>query len=582
MDQEQFGGGFHDPGHFGQGYGMTQADIAAAYAAQQRQQQQQYGGGAPPGYGAGPGMAPPGPPRGHPGPPHPADAGGDSGPGTPGANKGPNNNATVGWLLENYETAEGVSLPRSTLYAHYLEHCTMHNLDAVNAASFGKLIRSVFPNLKTRRLGTRGNSKYHYYGIRVRPTSHLSQQMAANQPSGGGMNRSESGYGEEDDEVEQNYQIQADIRLPDLYLPANFKRPPGTTQEDIDEFAEVYKDHSRRIAETMARTNFGDVEGLWNTYWRNVPQKIVRCIEQPSFQHAVHDFDLIFYDAVVNMLIPDVLKPLPVALTQAIRHFAKNLESWLRNALSNMPQNFLDIKVKAVVQFSQTLRRLTSLNHLAQAAKAVLQNEEQVSQMLSDLNRVDFTSLQEQAHWVTGCTDQQVSDFEQSLKQQLERQNTLTSWAFWLQSVIYKSLVPYGQNADLKVEAKQFLMKWSFYCSLVIRDLTLRSAASFGSFHLMRLLYDEFVCYVVERHISTIEGQVDLNILRKNLAKNPGVRAVRYFAEKGEAYRGDDETIPNFDELVAGAEEIKPNGLKRPPPAGAANGDGKDAKRPKA
>lgn len=63
----------------------------------------------------------------------------------------------------------GVSLPRSTLYAHYLRHCATHRLEPVNAASFGKLIRSVFVGLRTRRLGTRGNSKYHYYGIRAKP-----------------------------------------------------------------------------------------------------------------------------------------------------------------------------------------------------------------------------------------------------------------------------------------------------------------------------------------------------------------------------------------------------------------------------
>lgn len=65
------------------------------------------------------------------------------------------------------------SLPRSTLYNHYMRHCNEHKLDAVNAASFGKLIRSVFTGLRTRRLGTRGNSKYHYYGIRIKPGSNL-------------------------------------------------------------------------------------------------------------------------------------------------------------------------------------------------------------------------------------------------------------------------------------------------------------------------------------------------------------------------------------------------------------------------
>jgi regulatory factor X 1/2/3 len=54
-----------------------------------------------------------------------------------------------------------------------MRHCNEQKLDAVNAASFGKLIRSVFTGLRTRRLGTRGNSKYHYYGIRIKPGSSL-------------------------------------------------------------------------------------------------------------------------------------------------------------------------------------------------------------------------------------------------------------------------------------------------------------------------------------------------------------------------------------------------------------------------
>lgn len=51
-------------------------------------------------------------------------------------------------------------------------------------------------------------------------------------------------------------------------------------------------------------------------------------------------------------------------------------------------------QVAAASAFAQTLRRYTSLNHLAQAARAVLQNTAQINQMLSDLNRVDFANVQ--------------------------------------------------------------------------------------------------------------------------------------------------------------------------------------------
>jgi hypothetical protein len=79
--------------------------------------------------------------------------------------------ATVHWLMQNYEVAEGASLPRSTLYSHYLRHCKGNKLHHVNVSSFGKIIRSAFHGVRARKLGTKGNSKYYFYGIRVIPGS---------------------------------------------------------------------------------------------------------------------------------------------------------------------------------------------------------------------------------------------------------------------------------------------------------------------------------------------------------------------------------------------------------------------------
>jgi len=42
-------------------------------------------------------------------------------------------------LEENYEIAEGVCIPRSTLYIHYLDYCNNNDTQPVNAASFGKV-----------------------------------------------------------------------------------------------------------------------------------------------------------------------------------------------------------------------------------------------------------------------------------------------------------------------------------------------------------------------------------------------------------------------------------------------------------
>jgi regulatory factor X 1/2/3 len=83
-------------------------------------------------------------------------------------------------------------------------------------------------------------------------------------------------------------------------------------------------------------------------------------------------------------------------MTQVIRNSAKTLESWMTLSMIGYPEDFTLIKVTIVTSLAQTLRRYTSLNHLAQAARAVLQNENQITQMLSDLNRVDFHNVEEQ------------------------------------------------------------------------------------------------------------------------------------------------------------------------------------------
>jgi len=70
------------------------------------------------------------------------------------------------FLHENYEAAEGASMPRSIIYSQYLRYCRhrLGNIMPMNPASFGKLLRLVFTGIKTRRLGTR-LSQLYWHGL---------------------------------------------------------------------------------------------------------------------------------------------------------------------------------------------------------------------------------------------------------------------------------------------------------------------------------------------------------------------------------------------------------------------------------
>ncbi|XP_037111739.1 MHC class II regulatory factor RFX1a isoform X4 [Syngnathus acus] len=525
--------------------------------------------------------------------------------------------ATVQWLLDNYETAEGVSLPRSTLYCHYLLHCQEQKLEPVNAASFGKLIRSVFMGLRTRRLGTRGNSKYHYYGLRIKAGSSLLRLMEDQQHLAmrqqpfsqkqrlkpvhkveGMTNGTASGVGQQ--QLQQQASGQVDIstqvqqyqqfldasrtlpEFPDIDLQGK-SLPEGIELDHIKSFQLLYREHCEAILDVMVNLQFTLVETLWKSFWRfsqsqagdgtlavhdesekRLPKSclVLLCKYDPVLRWS-RDCDNSLYQGLVEILIPDVLRPIPSALTQAIRNFAKSLESWLTNAMMNIPEEMVRIKVTSANAFAQTLRRYTSLNHLAQAARAVLQNTAQINQMLSDLNRVDFANVQEQASWVCRCEDRVVQRLEQDFKLTLQQQNSLEQWAAWLDGVVSQVLKPHQHSAAFPKAAKLFLLKWSFYSSMVIRDLTLRSAASFGSFHLIRLLYDEYMYYLIEHRVAQAKGETPIAVMGEFASLGRGLNMLdgEKEEEEEEEEESDEESqelsLPS-DAVVLGDESLEP------------------------
>uniref|UniRef100_A0A8D2P651 DNA-binding protein RFX2 n=1 Tax=Zosterops lateralis melanops TaxID=1220523 RepID=A0A8D2P651_ZOSLA len=457
--------------------------------------------------------------------------------------------ATLQWLLDNYETAEGVSLPRSSLYNHYLRHCQEHKLDPVNAASFGKLIRSVFMGLRTRRLGTRGNSKYHYYGIRLKPESpqqpiHQKQRYRAAQKMDGMAESASNSNPHTTPEQSvaaqsQHHQQFIDVThvFPEFPAPdlGNVLLQEGFTLNDVKTLQVLYRRHCEATLDVVMNLQFHYIEKLWQSFWSpkappsdgptalpsseeepegTLPKdKLITLCKYEPILKWMRSCDHILYQALVEILIPDVLRPVPSTLTQAIRNFAKSLEGWLMNAMSDFPPQVVQTKVGVVSAFAQTLRRYTSLNHLAQAARAVLQNTSQINQMLSDLNRVDFANVQEQASWVCQCEEGMVQKLEQDFKLTLQQQSSLDQWASWLDNVVTQVLKHHEGSPSFPKAARQFLLKWSFYSSMVIRDLTLRSAASFGSFHLIRLLYDEYMFYLVEHRVAQATGETPIAVM---------------------------------------------------------------------
>ncbi|KAF6738182.1 DNA-binding protein RFX5 [Oryzias melastigma] len=73
---------------------------------------------------------------------------------------------TCNWIRSHLEEHSDTCLPKQDVYEAYKRYCKNLRHRPLSAAIFGKIIRDIFPNIKARRLGGRGQSKYCYSGIR--------------------------------------------------------------------------------------------------------------------------------------------------------------------------------------------------------------------------------------------------------------------------------------------------------------------------------------------------------------------------------------------------------------------------------
>ncbi|CEF71623.1 Rfx [Strongyloides ratti] len=556
--------------------------------------------------------------------------------------------ATIQWLVTNYETADGTSLPRCTLYNHYIKHCNEHKIEPVNAASFGKLIRSVFLGLRTRRLGTRGNSKYHYYGIRIKPDSQLAKlstkeeeatratrgsgtrskrqqsstttttnttNTTASSPlnNGSSINSNNNSFNIRRSDItnySSNYTktaiqhkrslsddynsdnsddslkllipspegVKRDItnhfsifknnntlsqfengfsndvlmmdrefvtsqlnmytfrhkEMPHIPFPSldDLKEYMGSyqlTPQNIFKFLNSYTTIFQSILETIQRLNFNSIPQYLQNFWHisfeiddsedieNIKQKndrekdtynlnvCHRICNIPIIQNYIYNFDILFYQTLIETLIPNILcNTMTGTVATFLRNFAKSLENHISNAFKGCVEQFLQNKIITVRMFSTSLRRYVSINHVAQAARSVFQKPDQIRQMYFDYSRVDLDLIHEHAGWVCCCDYNLVRNIESDFKSNMGKQKTLEEWAEWIEAVVDQCLANCHDKPIKSIikAAKSLLLEWNFYASAVIRDLTLRSAQSFGSFHLVRLLFDDYIYLMVEQKIA--------------------------------------------------------------------------------
>ncbi|XP_029133760.2 DNA-binding protein RFX6 [Labrus bergylta] len=451
---------------------------------------------------------------------------------------------TLQWLEENYIVCEGVCLPRCILYAHYLDFCRKEKLEPACAATFGKTIRQKFPLLTTRRLGTRGHSKYHYYGIGIKESSAYYHSVY----SGKGLTRFSGSKLKNEGGFTRKYSLSSKTGtlLPDFPNAQHLLLEGNISREKVDTLIMMYKTHCQCILDNAINVNFEEIQNFLLHFWQGMPDHLLPLLENPVIVDIFCVCDSILYKVLTDVLIPATMQEMPESLLADIRNFAKHWEHWLASSLENLPECLAAKKLPIARHFVSSLKRQTSFLHLAQIARPALFDQAVVTSMVSDIDNVDLSSISSQPLLSVNTTADQDPDIYseydsisvfQELKELLRKNATVESFIEWLDSVVEHKVIKPGKQSgrSVKKRAQDFLLRWSFFGARVMHNLTLNNASSFGSFHLIRMLLDEYILLALETQFNNDKEQALRNLLDKYM-KNADASKAAFMASPSSCF----------------------------------------------
>ncbi|RWS26057.1 transcription factor RFX4-like protein [Leptotrombidium deliense] len=294
--------------------------------------------------------------------------------------------------------------------------------------------------------------------------------------------------------------------LPDFPNIKDLKLPKTLDVVKTTTFLMMYRTHCQRILDTVIRANFDEVQTFVLHFWKGVPPHLSSILASNAFVNLIGVCDAILYKSIATVLLPSALQTLPDSLSKILRKFSHELDAWLKMALFNVPENLRTMKLDFARRFGQILRRQTSLSHLSQASRMVVNNNDVTSQMLNDWRVIDIQSICREIVYSTEQSDRNEATYQTMLnackefERLIEEDSPIESFLEWL-DVLLRNCVLYPsikKKVSIRYLARQFLFLWSSFASRTIREMTLHSASSFGSFHLLRLMFDDYILYLME------------------------------------------------------------------------------------
>ncbi|XP_025018199.1 transcription factor RFX4-like isoform X2 [Tetranychus urticae] len=263
------------------------------------------------------------------------------------------------WLETNYELCDDVCLPRCLLYKHYLDYCGSIKSEPISAAAFGKIIRRKFNKIATRRLGTRGQSKYHYFGLAIKKSSPYygdylenSQRLRTKLRKVGCRKKMLTS-----NHLNTNL-IDKVNQLMDNFPQANeFVNPSNPAYRNIETFLCMYKTHCDHLADIIINFKLDSIQLHLRHFWLQLPCHFDRLLQSDLLSKLIQCCDYTFFEGLLNALYPQNFKTVSSQTLNYLNILTNNFELWLREALIGLPDSLISVKVEALHHFVRSIKR---------------------------------------------------------------------------------------------------------------------------------------------------------------------------------------------------------------------------------
>ncbi|XP_014647072.1 PREDICTED: DNA-binding protein RFX8 [Ceratotherium simum simum] len=423
------------------------------------------------------------------------------------------------------------------MYEIYMETCGQNAQNRVNPATFGKLVRLVFPDLGTRRLGTRGSARYYYNGICIKKSSFFYAQYCyllgeKRYHSGDVVAFEKSTNFNSIIQQEETCENHSPIKTDPVGSPlSEFRRCPLWEQELAKKYsykmmaflADEYCNYCQDILQNVKNQEFERVEDLLTSFWKSLQQDTVTLMSLPDMCQLFKCYDLQLYKGIEDLLLHDFLEDVSIQYLKSVRLFSKKFRLWLLSALEGFPALLQISKLKEVTVFVKRLRRKTYLSNMAKTMRMVLENNQRVSILKSDVHAIISQGALGISKKAVPSDLSSVDDLERNsemkcLSSLICLLGTSTDLSVFLDCLSSNLQVFVFQPSRSKEEfiklAASFQLRWNFLLTAVSKAMTLCRRDSFGSWHLFHLLLLEYVIHILQ---SCIEEEDDVGNLKEML-----------------------------------------------------------------